>query len=82
MEEIQDQRNIIINHILLTYKHNVYPSRNFESLHFIGLKNYILKTKILEERRAQNDLHKKQNSRLSAISYKEINLKIINKRKN
>ena len=60
MEEIQDQRNIIFNHILLIYKH-VYLSRNYESLNFIGLKYYILKTQTLEEKIAQNDPHKKCN---------------------
>lgn len=48
MEEIKDQHNIIINYILLIYKHDVYPARNFENLNFLGLKNRILKTKILE----------------------------------
>ena len=38
MEEIQDQRNIIINHILLVYKYYVCLSRNSESL------NLVLKT--------------------------------------
>ena len=31
MEETQDQHNIIVNHILLIYKHYVYLSRNSES---------------------------------------------------
>ena len=30
MEEIQDEPNIVINHILLIYKHYVYLSRYFE----------------------------------------------------
>ena len=52
LQEIQDQHNIIINHILLIYKHYVYLSRNSESLNFIiGLKNCILETKILEEKK-------------------------------
>ena len=38
MEEIQDQHNIIINHILLIYKLYVYLSRNSEGLNFIHLK--------------------------------------------
>ena len=58
MEEIQDHHYIIINHTWLIYKHYVYLSRNLGSLNFIGLKNYILETNILE---AQNDPHKKCN---------------------
>ena len=55
MEKIQDQHNIIINHILLIYKRYVYLSRNSESLKFIDLE-----TKILEEKKAQNDWQKTQ----------------------
>ena len=55
MEKIQDQHNIIINHILLIYKRHVYLSRNSESLKFIDLE-----TKILEEKKAQNDWQKTQ----------------------
>ena len=50
MEEILDPHNIIINHNFLICKHNVYLSRSSESLNFIGLKNYILETIILEEK--------------------------------
>ena len=50
MEEIQDQHNMIINHVLLIYKHYVYLSRNSGSLNFVGLKNYILETKISKEK--------------------------------
>ena len=60
MEEIQDQRNIITNHILRIYKH-VYLYKNFEYLNFISLKNCILETKILEEKIAQNDPITKRN---------------------
>ena len=45
---------IIISHILLIYKH-VYLSINSGSLNFTGLKNYISKTKKLDEEIAQND---------------------------
>ena len=55
MEKIQDQHNIIINRILLIYKRHVYLSRNSESLKFIDLE-----TKILEEKKAQNDWQKTQ----------------------
>ena len=48
MEEIQDQHNVIINHVLLIYKHHVYLSRNYGSLNFIGLQKYIFETNILE----------------------------------
>ena len=81
MEEIKDQHNIIINNILLIYKHDVYPARNFENLNFLGLKNRILKTKILERKIAQNDPHEKhsfaKNGRLSAISYTGLILKVL-----
>ena len=60
MEEIQDQRNIFINYILLIYKH-MCLSRNYESLNFIGLKDYILETKFLQEKIAQSNPHKKCN---------------------
>ena len=63
MEEIQNQPNIIINHVLLICKHYVYLSKNSKSLNFVGFKtrNYILEAKILEEKIAQNDLNKKRN---------------------
>ena len=48
MEEVQDQHNIIIHHILLIFKHYVYLTKNSESLNFIGFNNYILETKTLE----------------------------------
>ena len=54
MEEIQDQHNIIINHILLIYKH---LSRNCRCLNFIGISE----TKIFEEKMAQNDRPRKHN---------------------
>ena len=79
MEEIQGQHNIIINHILLIYKDDVYLSRNSERLNLIRLKNHILETKNLEENIAQNNLHKSatflKNCRLPATCYTEINLK-------
>ena len=50
MEEIQEQHNIIINHILLIYKRYEYLSRNSESLDCISLKNYILQKKNLEKK--------------------------------
>ena len=55
MEEIQDQHNIIINHILLNYNHCVYLLINSESINLIGYKNYILETNILEKKIGQND---------------------------
>ena len=73
MEEIQNQRNIFINDILLINKH-MCLSRNYQSLNFIGLKDYILETKLLQEKIAQNNPHKKcnfslKNGRLSAMHY-------------
>ena len=58
IEEIQDQHNAFIKCILLFYKHYVYLSKNFESMNFIGPKYYVLETKTVEERVAQNDPHK------------------------
>ena len=73
MEEIQNQRNIFINDILLINKH-MCLSRNYQSLNFIGLKDYILETKLLQEKITQNNPHKKcnfslKNGRLSAMHY-------------
>ena len=58
MEDIQDQDNIIISHILLICKHYAYLSKNSEILNFTGLKNYILEKKI-RRTVAQNNLYKK-----------------------
>ena len=71
MGEIQDQDNIIINHILLIYKHYMYMSRKSESLNFIGLKNYILETKTLEEKIGQNDPNKKRNFFYKMAGYRQ-----------
>ena len=81
IEEIQDQHNVFIKCILLIYKHYIYLSKNFKSMNFIGPKYYILETKTVEERVAQNDPHKMHNlfkkDRLSAICYTEINFNTI-----
>ena len=36
---LHDKHNIVINHVLLIYKYDLYKSWNSESLSFIGLKN-------------------------------------------
>lgn len=59
MEDIQDQDNIIISHILLICKHYAYLSKKSEILHFTGLKNYILEKKKIRRTVAQNNLYKK-----------------------
>ena len=45
MEGIQHQHNMIINHILLIYKHYLLLPRNYESLNLIGLKKVFWKDK-------------------------------------
>ena len=49
MEEIQDQHNIIINHILLIYKLYVYLSRNSEGLNFIHLKKLYVRNILINK---------------------------------
>ena len=49
----------------------MYLSKNSESLNLIGLKGYILETKILEEQIPQNYPHKEWNFFKKMASYQQ-----------
>ena len=52
----QLENRIIINHLLLTFKFNVYKSRDLKTLHFLHLKSDITKIRQIEETLCLNDI--------------------------
>ena len=57
--DVLDQNYIIINHLLLIFKYNVYNSSVNNILSFQSLKYAISQIKYIEQTTSENDLKKK-----------------------
>ena len=57
---VLDQNYIIVNHLLLIFKYNVYNSRVNNTLSFQSLKCAISQIKYIEQTISENDLNKKR----------------------
>ena len=58
--DIQQENRVIINHLLIIFKFNVYKSRDLETLNFLHLKSDITKIKQIEENLCRNDIQKQR----------------------
>ena len=54
--ETQQENRVIINHLLLTFKFNVYKSSDLKTLNFLRLKSDIINIRQIKENR--NDVRK------------------------
>ena len=58
--DILDHNCLLVNHLLLTFKYNVYNSRVPNTVSFQNLKCVISLVKYIEETISENDLNKKR----------------------
>ena len=58
--DVLDQNYIVINHLLLIFKYNVYKSRVNNTLSSQNLKCAISQIKYIEQTIGENDLNKKR----------------------
>ena len=58
--DTQQKSFVIINHLLLIFKFNVYKSRDLKTLNFLRLKSDIIKIKQIEENLYRNDIQKQR----------------------
>ena len=58
--DVSDHNFLLVNHLLLTFKYNIYNSRVNNSLSLQSLKCVISQTKYIEETISNNDLNKKR----------------------
>ena len=58
--DVSDHNFLLVNHLLLIFKYNIYNSRVNNSLSFRGLKCVISQIKYIEETISNNDLNKKR----------------------
>ena len=56
--DTQQENCVIINHLLLILKFNIYKSRDLKTLIFVRLKSDIIKIRQIEENLCQNDIQK------------------------
>ena len=56
----QQENCVIINHLLLIFKFNVYKSRDLKTLNFLRLKSDIIKIRQIEENLCRNDIQKQR----------------------
>ena len=52
----QQENRVIINHLLLIFKFNVYKSRDLRTLNFLCLKSGIMKIRQIEVNLCRNDI--------------------------
>ena len=62
---VLDQKYVIVNHLLLIFKYNMYNSRINNTLSFQSLKCAIPQIKYIEQTRSENDLTKKENFQIN-----------------
>ena len=56
----QQENRVIINHMLVIFKFNVYKSRDLKTLNFLRLKSDIIKIRHIEENLCRNDVPKQR----------------------
>ena len=56
----QQENCVIINHLLLIFKFNVYKSKDLKTLNFLRLKSDIIKKRQIEENLCRNDIQKQR----------------------
>ena len=66
--DVLDQNYIIINHLLLIFKYNVYNSSVNNILSFQSLKYAISQIKYIEQTTSENDLKKKSKFQINGNS--------------
>ena len=59
--DVSDHNFLLVNHLLLIFKYNIYNSRVNNSLSFQSLKCVTSQIKYIEEAISNNDLNKKKN---------------------
>ena len=58
--DTQQENCVIINHLLLIFKFNVYKSRHLKTLNFLRLKSDIINIRQIEENLCRNDIRKQR----------------------
>ena len=58
--DTQQENRVIINHLLLIFKFNVYESRDLKNPIFFRLKSDIIKIRQIEENLCRNDIQKQR----------------------
>ena len=58
--DTQQENRVIINHLLLIFKFNVYKSRDLKTLIFLRLKSDIIKIRQIETILCRNDIQKQR----------------------
>ena len=58
--DTQQVNRVIINHLLLIFKFNVYKSRDLKTLFFVCLKSDIIKLRQIEKNLCQNNIQKQR----------------------
>ena len=58
--DVLDHNFLLVNHLLFTFKYNIYDSRVNNSLSFQNLKCVISQIKFIEETISNNDLNNKR----------------------
>ena len=59
--DTQQENRVIIYHLLLLFKFNVYKSRDLKILIFLRLKADIIKIRKVEKNLCRNDIQKQRN---------------------
>ena len=60
LTDVLDHNYLLVNHLLLIFKYNVYKSRVNNTLSFQNLKCVVSHIKYIEETISENDLNKKE----------------------
>ena len=60
LTDVLDYNYLLVNHLLLIFKYNVYKSRVNNTLSFQNLKCVVSHIKYIEETISENDLNKKE----------------------
>ena len=58
--DTQQENRVIMNHLLLIFKFNIYKSRDLKTLNFLRLKSGILTQDKLKKPECQNDIRKQR----------------------
>ena len=56
--DTQQENRVIIDHLLLIFKFNLYKSKDLKILNFLRLKSDIIKIRQIEQNLCQNDIQK------------------------
>ena len=70
--DILNHNYLLVNHLLLIFKYNVYNSRVNNTLSFQNLKCVIFQIKYIEEKISENDLNKKKDFKWMEINWSSL----------